>query len=98
MFRLDIHSETPSISVDMPSVTTIVLTPIFTTRNPLSTPTSTQPITATIAADHTPQPWLTTSTGRIVAPKPKTAGTDRSTNSPTTIVHISAIVMKTSGC
>ena len=55
-------------------------------------------MTATIDAGHTFQPWLTTSTGRIVAPKPKTAGTDRSTNSPTTIVHISAIVMKTSGC
>jgi hypothetical protein len=41
---------------------------------------------------------LTTRTGRIVAAKPKTEGTERSTNSPTAIVQSRAIAKKTSAC
>src|SRR5215472_10544989 len=88
----------PPSSVLIPSVTTIVLTPTLTTRKAFTVPIATAAITATIAAGHTPQPWFTTRTGRIVAENPKTAGTDRSTNSPTMMVHSSAIVMNTSGC
>ena len=43
------------------------------------------------------QPCVPTSTGMTVAAKPKTDGTDRSTNSPMVIVHSRAMVMKTSG-
>ncbi len=98
VFRSDIHSEMPSSSVLMPSVTTIVFTPATTTSTPLTTPTSSAASTATTDAGHTPQWWLTTSTGRIVADVPNTAGTDRSTNSPTLIVHSRAMAMNTSGC
>ena len=38
------------------------------------------------------------STGKTVAANPKTDGTDKSTNSPTTIMTSSAIDMKTSRC
>ncbi len=98
VFRSDIHSETPSSNVLMPSVTTMVFTRTLTTRKPCSAPIATVAATATIPASHTFHPWFTTRTGRIVAANPKTAGTDKSTNSPTMIVHISAAVMNTSGC
>src|SRR6516225_8699259 len=94
----DIHSEMPKRNVLIPSVTTLVLTPTFTTRKAFTTPIATAASTATTAAGHTPHPWFTTSTGRIVAENPNTAGTDRSTNSPTQMVHSSAMVMNTRGC
>src|SRR5260370_24395359 len=97
VFRSDIHSETPSSNVLMPSVTTMVFTRTLTTRKPCSAPIATVAATATIPASHTFHPWFTTRTGRIVAANPKTAGTDKSTNSPTVNVHISAAAMNTSG-
>src|SRR2546425_2003916 len=96
VFRFDIHSAMPVSRVPMPSVTTMVFTRATTTSRPLTNPQASAPRTATIAAAHTGQWWLVTSTGRIVAAKPNTDGTDRSTNSPTMIVHSSAMVMNTS--
>src|SRR6266487_6242661 len=96
VFRFDIHSAMPVSRVPMPSVTTMVFTRATTTSRPLTTPQASAPRTATTAPAHTGQWWLVTSTGRIVAAKPNTEGTDRSTNSPTMIVHSSAMVMNTS--
>ena len=80
----------------MPSVTTMVFTPSTTTSTALTAPHATAARTATIAAGTIPQWWLVTSTGQTVAANPNTDGTDRSTNSPTMIVHSSAMAMKTS--
>ena len=52
--------------------------------------------TAATEAAQTFQPWSTTSTGSSVAENPSTEATDRSTNSPTQIVHSSAAVRNTS--
>lgn len=52
---LDIHSATPVSRVPMPSVTTMVFTPMTTTSSPLTAPTTAAARTATIAAGHTPQ-------------------------------------------
>lgn len=70
VLRLDIHSEMPSRNVLIPRVTTMVLTPATTTSRPLTAPTARAATTATIDAGSTPQWWLTTSTGRIVAENP----------------------------
>src|SRR5579864_4562358 len=84
-----------SRSVDIPSVTTIVLTPTYTISRPLIAPADTPTATATTDATATPQWSKTVRTGISVAHRPKIEATERSTNSPTITVHRKAMERKT---
>ena len=96
--RLASHRVMPSKNVPIPSVTTIVLTPSLTTRNPFTSPTSAHAMTAAMAATHTFQWCVTVSTVTRMAPSPKFDATDKSTNSPTMMVHSRAADKNTSAC